>query len=98
MQAFWGNSRADFAFIFAVLCYVNSAGWDGICSPADAGDNIQIESADQIGTIIQGMATDPDGDTLEYRWLVAQLVVLFVGTGYIYHAVAVIDWHSRRAF
>ncbi|MFX0139307.1 MAG: hypothetical protein ACFFDN_37045 [Candidatus Hodarchaeota archaeon] len=35
----------------------------------DAGDNIQILSIDQACTVIQGIATDVDGDLLEYRWL-----------------------------
>jgi formylglycine-generating enzyme required for sulfatase activity len=42
----------------------------GNCTPsADAGDNIQIASNQQPYTVIQGTATDPDGDVLQYRWL-----------------------------
>lgn len=36
---------------------------------ADAGADIAIKSADQSLTTIQGMASDPDGDALQYRWL-----------------------------
>jgi hypothetical protein len=35
---------------------------------ADAGKNIQIASKEQPYTVIQGAATDPDGDELQYRW------------------------------
>ena len=42
----------------------------------DAGDNIQILSADQLYTVILGTATDPDGDTLEYRWVEGDQVLL----------------------
>jgi len=42
---------------------------------ADAGDNIQITSADQGVTIVQGLATDPDGDPLQYRWLEGETVL-----------------------
>ena len=43
---------------------------------ADAGDNIHIPSADQGYTVIQGSATDPDGDELQYRWLENGVVLL----------------------
>jgi DNA-binding beta-propeller fold protein YncE len=43
---------------------------------ANAGDNIQIPSADQAHTVIQGTVTDPDGDILEYRWLDGEQVLL----------------------
>jgi hypothetical protein len=36
---------------------------------ADAGENIQILSADQAFTLLEGTASDEDGDALEYRWL-----------------------------
>jgi len=42
----------------------------------DAGENIQIPSSDQAITVIQGTATDPDGDALEYRWLEGETVLL----------------------
>ena len=38
---------------------------------ADAGTDVVINSADQSLTIIQGTASDPDGDALQYRWLEA---------------------------
>jgi hypothetical protein len=43
---------------------------------ANAGDNIQIASAEQGYTVIQGTATDADGDELEYRWLEGEQVLL----------------------
>lgn len=43
---------------------------------ADAGENIQILSEDQAATIINGMATDLDGDSLNYRWLEGETVLL----------------------
>jgi sulfatase modifying factor 1 len=43
---------------------------------ANAGDNIQIASSDQSYTVIQGTATDTDGDLLEYRWLYGEQVFL----------------------
>jgi len=43
---------------------------------ADAGANIQIPSSDQNQTTIQGTATDPEGDPLEYRWLDGAKVIL----------------------
>jgi uncharacterized delta-60 repeat protein len=43
---------------------------------ADAGNNIQITSADQTYTALQGTGTDPDADTLDYRWLEDANVVL----------------------
>jgi hypothetical protein len=43
---------------------------------ASAGDNIQILSTEQAGTVIKGSATDQDGDTLQYRWLEGEQVLL----------------------
>ncbi len=43
---------------------------------ANAGVNIQITSADQAYTVVQGTATDPDGDALQYRWLEGSEVLL----------------------
>ncbi|MFC1738457.1 hypothetical protein ACFL1G_05330 [Planctomycetota bacterium] len=43
---------------------------------ADAGDNLVIASADQAYTMLYGMATDPDGDLLDYRWLEGEQVLL----------------------
>ena len=43
---------------------------------ANAGDDIQIPSSDQALTTIQGTATDPEGDPLEYRWLDGAKVIL----------------------
>ncbi|MFC1783850.1 NosD domain-containing protein, partial [Planctomycetota bacterium] len=42
----------------------------------DAGDNIQISSADQYYTVLSGMAADPDEDPLQYRWLEGEVVLL----------------------
>jgi hypothetical protein len=36
---------------------------------ADAGENITIPSENQYVTVIEGTATDPDNDSLTYRWL-----------------------------
>ncbi|MFT4514530.1 MAG: hypothetical protein ACI91B_003241 [Planctomycetota bacterium] len=36
---------------------------------ADAGDNLTIFSDEQSGFTIDGVATDPDGDAMTYRWL-----------------------------
>jgi hypothetical protein len=36
---------------------------------ADAGPNVWIESWQQTSTVVAGNATDPDGDSLSYRWL-----------------------------
>lgn len=36
---------------------------------ADAGSDVVIESADQALTVLQGTASDADGDALQYRWL-----------------------------
>jgi len=38
---------------------------------ADAGDNVTIQSAAKAVTAIEGAASDPDGDPLQYRWLEA---------------------------
>jgi hypothetical protein len=38
---------------------------------ADAGVDLVINSADQSLTTLQGTASDPDGDALQYRWLEA---------------------------
>jgi hypothetical protein len=35
----------------------------------DAGDNLQIPSAEQAFTIVTGVASDVDNDLLQYRWL-----------------------------
>jgi hypothetical protein len=35
---------------------------------ADAGENLSITSKEQCDTIIQGIASDPDNNPLEYRW------------------------------
>ncbi len=35
----------------------------------DAGDNVEITSAEQSSTTLLGMITDPDGNALHYRWL-----------------------------
>jgi YVTN family beta-propeller protein len=36
----------------------------------DAGSDIVISSQDQDLLVIQGIATDPDGDPLSYRWII----------------------------
>lgn len=36
---------------------------------ANAGENLTITSEEQCGTVIQGSASDPDNDSLQYRWL-----------------------------
>jgi len=36
---------------------------------SNAGENIAISSENQIITVIQGTASDPDNDSLTYRWL-----------------------------
>ncbi|MHC4676257.1 MAG: choice-of-anchor U domain-containing protein, partial [Planctomycetota bacterium] len=43
---------------------------------ANAGDNIQILSAEQAYTVVQGTATDADDDPLQYRWLEGATVLL----------------------
>lgn len=43
---------------------------------ANAGENKSINSEDQSTTILEGTATDPDGDNLEYRWLDSTGVLL----------------------
>jgi Tol biopolymer transport system component len=60
--------------------------WTPLAEPpiANAGDNIQIASAEQVSTIIYGTATDADGDLLEYHWLEGEEVLLdwsAVGSG-----------------
>ncbi len=47
------------------------------CPPVvDAGENVQILSSEQPGTVISGTASDADGDQLEYRWMEAEAVLL----------------------
>ena len=41
-----------------------------------AGDNLIIDTADQSDTVLQGTATDPDNDPLQYRWLEESQVLL----------------------
>jgi hypothetical protein len=41
-----------------------------------AGDNIEILSTEQSYTVIEGTAADQDGDTLQYRWLEGEQVLL----------------------
>ena len=43
---------------------------------AYAGENVTIQSADQAVTILQGSASDADGDALQYRWLEGGTVLL----------------------
>jgi parallel beta-helix repeat protein len=43
---------------------------------ANAGDNLQVLSANQPYTVIQGTAMDSDGDPLQYRWLEANDILL----------------------
>lgn len=43
---------------------------------ADAGENIQIPSADQSYTVIQGTGSDPDEDPLQYCWLEGEQILL----------------------
>ncbi len=44
---------------------------------ADAGDNVTIHSSQQLSTILNGIATDPDvDDSLTYRWLEGATVLL----------------------
>ncbi|MBN2272123.1 MAG: hypothetical protein JXN61_16030 [Sedimentisphaerales bacterium] len=42
----------------------------------DAGENIQILSEEQALTVICGTASDPDGDSLEHRWVEGEVVLL----------------------
>jgi YVTN family beta-propeller protein len=41
----------------------------------NAGPDLSIVSQDLTGITIQGVATDPDGDALEYRWLDGEIEV-----------------------
>lgn len=43
---------------------------------ANAGSDIRILSVNQATTIVRGTATDPDGDTLQFRWLDADYLLL----------------------
>jgi len=43
---------------------------------ADAGENIQIVSSEQAGTVLCGSASDADEDALQYRWLEGEEVLL----------------------
>lgn len=58
------------------LPWTRQDGWLNQPPVANAEDNIQIPSADQAYTVIQGAASDPDGDLLEYRWLEGEVVLL----------------------
>lgn len=42
---------------------------------ANAGENINIGTEQQSGTVLQGTATDSDGDGLKYRWLEGSIVL-----------------------
>lgn len=46
-----------------------SLGPQNHCPTANAGNNLTIIGEGQKTTIIMGAATDPDGDSLTYRWL-----------------------------
>lgn len=50
------------------VLYQPQQNWNNPPVP-DAGPNISIESEEQSTTIIQGTASDPNGDPLIYRWL-----------------------------
>jgi hypothetical protein len=51
------------------LPWTTPNGWLNRAPVAHAGENIQIMSASQMFTVIQGTATDPDEDALQCRWL-----------------------------
>ena len=54
------------------IATAGSSGGSGDNQPpvADAGDNLQISSSQQLSTTLNGTASDPDvDDVLQYRWL-----------------------------
>jgi parallel beta-helix repeat protein len=73
-----GDGFVDYPYVFTGgqdnLPWARKDGW--LPPVANAGDNIQITSANQAYTVIQGTATDPAGDPLTYRWLEANDVLL----------------------
>ena len=42
----------------------------------DAGENLAILSENQASTVVCGTASDPEGDSLEYRWVEGEVVLL----------------------
>jgi parallel beta-helix repeat protein len=76
-----GDGFVDYPYVFTGgkdnLPWTRKSGWLPNQPPvADANENIQITSANQAYTIIQGKTTDPDGDPLTYRWLEVNDVLL----------------------
>lgn len=73
-----GDGFVDYPYVFTGgqdnLPWARKDGW--LPPVANAGDNIQITSANQAYTIIQGTGTDPAGDPLTYRWLEGETVLL----------------------
>jgi hypothetical protein len=65
---------------------------------ANAGDNLEILSEDQAYTVIEGTASDEDGDVLEYRWLEGATLLAdwsLVGTlGEAYLDLALVPYFS----
>jgi len=70
-----GDGFVDYPYVFTGgqdnLPWAIPDGWANKPPVADAGENIQILSTGQAYTVLQGTATDPDGDSLEYRWVEA---------------------------
>lgn len=71
-----GDGFVDYPYVLAGgqdnLPWAVRDGWANKAPVADAGDNMLITSVQQAFTVVQGRATDPDGDGLQYRWLEGQ--------------------------
>jgi len=71
-----GDGFVDYPRVFRGgqdnLPWVVPDGWANKAPVADAGDNMLITSVQQAFAVVQGIATDPDADALQYRWLEGQ--------------------------
>ena len=75
-----GDGFVDNPYVFTGgqdnLPWAQKNGWLNQPPSANAGDNLEIASAAQPFTVVEGAAADPDGDLLSYRWLEAADVLL----------------------
>ena len=73
----FASGRIGFGNYWEAVTHVDNVQVESDLPPtADAGANLQIAGTDQSDTVLQGTATDPDNDSLQYRWMEGEVVLL----------------------
>lgn len=86
----WGNN-SEFDYFGVNFKYLGNS-----APVAGAGDDLEIYTAEQAVTILQGTATDADGDDLQYQW--SQGATILQGWTDVVGGAAPLDLSTLPAF